>query len=64
MANHPNRKRSHVALTPLERDALLGVLDNAIQRMKAVGRDPRLLLRIREKIVAIGDIVPRDQGQE
>lgn len=55
MTNHPNRKRTYVALTPLERDALLGLLDNAIQRMKAVGRDPKLLLRIREKIANTGE---------
>jgi hypothetical protein len=54
MVNHPNRKKTHVALTPVERDALLGVLDNAIERMRAMGRDPKLLLRIREKIVDTG----------
>jgi hypothetical protein len=56
---HSNRKQFAFRLSALERNALVGVLDNAIARMKAMGRDPKLLVRIREKIAA-----PRDQGQE
>lgn len=53
---HSNRKLGPpIRLTALERDALLGVLDNAIERMRAMGRDPRLLERIREKISNSGD---------
>lgn len=53
---HSNRKLGPpIRLTALEREALLGVLDNAIERMIAMGRDPKLLQRIREKISNSGD---------
>jgi hypothetical protein len=55
MVNHPNRKKTHVALTPLERRALVGVLEEAIARMQGMNRDPKLLLRIREKVLELGD---------
>lgn len=53
---HSNRKLGPpIRLTTLERDALLGVLDNAIERMLAMGRDPKLLIRIREKVSDSGE---------
>ena len=53
---HSNRKLGPpIRLTALEREALLGVLDNAIERMNAMGRDPKLLQRIREKVSNSGE---------
>lgn len=47
---HSSRKQFAFRLSSLERDALLGVLNHAIARMVAMGRDPKLLRRIHEKI--------------
>jgi hypothetical protein len=51
---HANRSQNTVRLTDLERRALIGILDDAIARMVAVGRKPDLLRRIRQKIADTG----------
>lgn len=53
---HSNRKLGPpIRLTQREREALLGVIDNAIERMGVMGRNPELLQRIREKIADTGE---------
>jgi hypothetical protein len=52
---HANRKQTTFRLSELERKALISVLDNAIERMKGLGRNPQLLERIKEKIANSGE---------
>lgn len=47
---HANRSQYTVRLTEMERRALIGIIDDSIARMVALGRNPDLLRRIREKL--------------
>lgn len=65
MANHPNRKQFGLRLTTLERDALLAIIRQGIERMTAMGRDPKLLERIHEKLATAGETrASGPQGQD